>query len=175
MIAIYDMLAKVMYDEERDCEYSPLSCMNNEDYANRIKTEDANPCIFAINASSKLNSDIALDFRRVLNESRIDFLIGFEQAYEEILPNISEYVGAVDGASANFYESPFLETQKLIGESTELLYEKHPQTGAITIREQGSNRKDAYTSCSYGSYFAGLLEQDLLSNVDEYEFQILIN
>ena len=60
-IAIYDLLAKVMYDEERGVEYPPLLCMNDDTVASRIKIEGAKPCIFVINATQKLNSDIALD------------------------------------------------------------------------------------------------------------------
>lgn len=175
MISIYDLLAKVMYDEERGVEYAPLSCMNDDSLANRIKAEGAIPCIFAINATQKLNSDIALDFRRVLDSGKIDFLTTFEQASEEILPNIKEYVEAVDGATQSFYEAPFLETQALISETTDLVYEKREQTGAIVIHEQGANRKDRYTSVSYGSYFASLLEKDLISKNADYEFSVFIN
>ena len=174
-IAIYDLLAKVMYDEERGVEYSPLSCMNDDSVANRIKINGALPCIFVINATQKLNSDIALDFRSVLNSNKIDFLITFEQASEEFLPNVKEYIGALDATTQVFYESPFLETQALISETTELVYEKKEQTGAIVLHEQGLNRKDRYTSCSYGSYFATLLETDLASKNEEYEFSVFIN
>ena len=175
MIAIYDMLAKIMYDEERDCEYAPLTCMNDDTIANRIKIEGALPCIFAINASQKLNSDIAHDFRYVLDGKQIDFLISFEKASEEILPNIKEYISSPDPEVQSFYEAPFLETQALIGETTALVYEKKEQTGVIVIKEQGANRKDRYTSCSYGSYFASLLEKDLISKNDEYEYSVYIN
>ena len=175
MIAIYDLLAKVMYDEERGVEYSPLSSMNDDAVANRIKIEGALPCIFVVNATQKLNSDIALDSRRVLDGNKIDLLITFEQASEEFLPNIKEYVGALDGNTQAFYEAPFLETQALISETTDLVYEKKEQTGAIIIREQGINRKDRYTSCSYGSYFASLLEKDLISKKDDYEFAVFVN
>ena len=175
MIAIYDMLAKVMYDEERDREYAPLQCMNDDAIANRIKIEGATPCIFAINASQKLNSDIAQDFRRVLDAKQIDLLVSFEYALEEILPNIKEYANSPDAETQSFFERPFLETQALIGETTALVYEKKEQTGAIVIKEAGTNRKDRYTSCSYGSYFASLLEKDLISNNDEYEFEVFIN
>ena len=65
--------------------------------------------------------------------------------------------------------------QALISETTGLLYEKKPQTGAIVISEQGTNRKDRYTSVSYGSYFASLLEKDLVSNDEEYEYSVIIN
>lgn len=174
-VSIYDALARIMYDEERDCEYSPLSCMNDDKTANRVIADGAEPCIFVVNATPKLNSDIAQDFRRILDEGMIDLLVGFEQASEEILPNISDYVNAPDANTQMFYESPFLETQALISETTGLIHEKNVQTGVITIKERGSNRKDRYTSVSYGSYFAGLLGQDLLSNVEEYEYGVFIN
>lgn len=164
-----------MYDEERDCEYSPLSCMNDEKTANRVKAEGATPCIFAVVATPKLNSEIAQNFRRVLEEERIDLLVGFETASEEILPNNKDYVDAPDADTQIFFENPFLQTQALISETTGLVYEKNVQTGVITIHERGSNRKDRYTSVSYGSLFCDYLEQDLLSNNDEYEFEVLIN
>lgn len=164
-----------MYDEDRGIEYSPLSCMNDESIANRIKVDGAIPCIFAINASQKLNSDIALDFRRVLETKKVDLLISFEQAAEEILPNIKEYINTPDADTQVFYESPFLETQALISETTSLIYEKKQDTGVIVVREQGANRKDRYTSCSYGSYFASLLEKDLVSHNEDYEFATFIN
>jgi len=175
LIAVYDILARPLYDEERRIEYSPLSCMNDDNIANRIRVEGAEPRIFAINASQKLNSDIAIDFRRVLAEKRIDFLIPFEQAQEEILPNIKEYISAEEADMQIFYEIPFLETQALLSETTSLVYEKKPDTGVICIHETGSNHKDRYTSVSYGSYLASLLERDLVSQTDEYEYDVFIN
>lgn len=174
-ISIYDALARVMYDDERDCEYSPLLCMNDEKIASRVKADGATPCIFVIVANPKLNSDIAKDFRQVLDGEMIDLLVSFEQASEEILPNISEYINSPDVDTQFFFESPFLETQALISETTALLYEKNPQTDIITIKERGANRKDRYTSCSYGSYFFSILGQDLLSSSDDYEFEVFIN
>ena len=174
-ISIYDMLAKVMYDEDRDMEYSPLSCMNDDSVANRIQIEGANPCIFVINATQKLNSDIAMDFKRVLMDKKIDLLIGFEAASEEILPKIKEYVMSPDADGQAFFEAPYLETQALINETTSLVYEKKEQTGIIVIHEKGANRKDRYTSVSYASYFASLLEKDLMSQGSEYEYHVFVN
>lgn len=169
-IAVYDLLAKVMYDEERDCEYSPLCCMNDENIANRIKIAGAKPVIFIINASQKLNSDIAFVMKNILDDKRIDLLINHNEALESILPNIIGYNSNEDINIQLFYEKPFLETQILISEMVNLTYEKKEQTGAIIISEQGSNRKDRYTSVSYGNYFASLLEQDLLSDVSDYDY-----
>jgi hypothetical protein len=162
-ISIYDILARVIYDDERDCEYSPLSCMNDESVSNRIKINGADPVIFVISASQKLNSEIASTMRSILEDKRIDFLINYNDAMEDILPNINDYVNSKNMDEQIIFEKPYLENQMLISEMTSLTYEKHPQTGAITLSEQGSNRKDRYTSVSYGNYFASLLEQDLLS------------
>lgn len=174
-IAIYDMLARIMYDDERDLEYTPLSCMNDDSIANRIKIEGANPCIFVINATQKLNSDIAMDFRRVLNEQQIDLLVSFETAGEEVLPNYKDYINSPDASVQSFFEAPFLETQAFISETTSLMYEKKEQTGIVIIKEYGNNRKDRYTSISYGSWFASALEKDLISVNDDYEFSVFIN
>jgi hypothetical protein len=163
-VTCYDLLAKIMYDEERDYEYSPLKCMNNENYANRIKIDGAKPAIFVINASQNLNSDIAQSFRNVLVNKQIDFLVNLNIAKEELFPNIKIYNDTMDMSTQLFYENPFLETQLLINETAELVYEKKEQTGVTVVKEQSGNTKDRYTSVSYGSYFASLLEQDLLSD-----------
>lgn len=174
-VAIFDILARTLFDENRNVEYSALTCMNDEGLANRIKVEGAEPRIYAINASQKLNSDIALNFRRRLAENKIDFLVTFETAKEEILPNIKEYSEAEEIDESFMYERPFLETQALFAETTDLIYEKKPDTGVIVIREQGNNRKDRYTSCSYGAYLCSLLERDLLTKNDDYEVSVFIN
>lgn len=63
----------------------------------------------------------------------------------------------------------------MINECAELQYEKMPQTGIIKIYEQGKNRKDRYTSCSYGSYFFDQLELDLAGSSSDYDFETFIN
>lgn len=174
--AIFDKLARVMYDDERGVEYSPLTCMNDEKTANRVtKTEGAKPCIFVINATEKLNSEIAQNFHIVLNEEKIDLLIPFEQAKEQILADMKEYTTTPDAYRQIFYEAPFLETQSFISETTSLLSEKKVQTGALVVYEASGNRKDRYTSVSYASYFADLLEKDLLSKNEDYQYTVLIN
>ena len=84
-------------------------------------------------------------------------------------------MSAIDVDTQLFYEQPYLETQELINECVELTYERKEQTGLIVISEQGANRKDRYTSVSYGVHFASLLEQDLLSDNSDYETCVFIN
>lgn len=174
-LSIYQELARVLYDEERGVEYPPLSCMNNDKVAGVIKNQGANPCIFIVQANQALNSKIAIDFRKTLIDKKIDLLVPFQKALTDIFPLFKAYRNAPDAEAQLFFESPFLETQALISETSELLYEIKEQTGAIVIREKGKNRKDRYSSCSYCSYFASQLEKDLLSNSDEYEYHTFIN
>lgn len=168
-------LGKTLYDEERGIEYPPLKCMNNEIYASVVKNPNAPAVIFAINATSQLNSDIAYSFRRSLMEHRTELLVNYNIAKDEILSENEDYKNELDVDMQFEFERPFLETQALINECAELLYEKSPATGVVKIYEQGSNRKDRYTSCSYGSYFFDQLELDLDTNDSNYDFACLIN
>ncbi len=163
-------LQKVLYDEERGIEYQPLKCMNNSDYSKVCQDHNAKECIFAINASQQLNSDIAVNFRQNLVEGKIDFLVNYNIAKEEVLSSFKEYLEVTDPDEQVHYEMPFLNTQLMINESAELQYEKMPQTGLIKIKEQGSNRKDRYTSVSYGSYFIDQLEKDLIGNSSKADY-----
>lgn len=156
-------LQKVLYDEERGIEYSPLKTMNNKDYAKVCQDPNAKECIYVINATQNLNSDIAIAFRKNLMENKIDFLVNLNTGKEEVLSSYTEYTPTNDSDIQIQFEMPFIQTQLMINECAELQYERMPQTGVIKIHEQGKNRKDRYTSCSYGSYFIDQLEYDLLS------------
>lgn len=172
-IGVYDRLAKVMYDDDRQIEYSPLKCMNDESIANRVKIPNANSCIFAVVASQKLNSEIATTLKTTLQDNKLDLLIPYNKALEEQLPKIDEYRTATELSDQLFYERPYLETQEFIAETNGLLCERKEQTGIIVVSERGSNCKDRYTSVSYGNYFISLLEQDLASSNDNYDYVAL--
>jgi hypothetical protein len=149
--------------------------MNKKELAELIVVEGAEERIYSIEGSQKLNSDIAQDFRSILCQKRIEFLIPLEKALEDILPRIKEYQTAPDGDTQGFYETPFLETQALFSETTSLLYEKKKDSGLIVVHEQGAARKDRYSSVSYGNWFATLLEKDLEAQSEEYEFATFAN
>lgn len=175
-IGVYDLLIKVLYDEERQKEYPPWGCMNDDKIKDTHPTAPGAPqIIYTINATAKLNSDIAIDFRGVLSDERIDFLIDFEDALDEILMKIPDYRDAMNSDDQVFFETPFYETKALVGETVGLVYEKDAQTGRIRIEERPGERKDRYTSVSYGSYFITLLEQGLSTGNEEYEFMAFYN
>lgn len=159
-------LEKVLYDEERGVEYPPLKVMNNDEYAKVCQDKNAKECIYVINATQNLNSDIAIAFRKNLVENKIDFLVNYNTAKEDILLHDKEYIESLknDAIKQADFELPFLETQLMVNECAELQYEKMPQTGIIKVYEQGNKRKDRYTSCSYGSYFIDKLELDMIGS-----------
>ena len=174
-ILVYDRLAQVLYDSERDCEYPAWQCFNDDNTARRITTPGAVPVAFVITASAKLNSDIAMLMRDCINSGRLELLVGHQTAMEEVIPNIDEYKRAPDADTQVFFERPYLETQALISEMIGLEYQKSATTGDIRLFETGSAKKDRYSSLSYGVYLASLLERDLISNTSDYDAKVFIN
>lgn len=169
-LLVYDRLAKILYDEDRDCEYPAWKCMNDEDIAKRVNVVGAVENVFAINASQKLNNDIAISLRGILEANMIDLLVNLDEAKDILESKIPEYSPTALTETILFYERPFLETQALINEMMSLEYTRNEQSGVITLYETGSNTKDRYVSLAYGNYFIGLLEQDLLSDNSDYDF-----
>jgi len=176
-IQVLYSLQKVLYDEERGIEYEPLRCMNNDEYAKVCQHPQAKTCIYAINASTTLNSSIAQDFRKCLSDKKISMLVNYNIAKSEILDNIDDYTHACDYDLVDVqseYEKPFFETQEAINECIELQYEKDAN-GVIKIHEKGSNRKDRYSSISYGNYFISQLELNLTGIDNDYGFCCFLN
>ena len=172
-ISVYDMLAKVLFDEERNVEYKPWKCMNDDKVANRIQIAGAEENVYIIKAQLETNSNIAESMRNALNSGMIDLLISNTEAVDEIANFIPEYASA-DVDTQLFFERPYIETVALINEMINLEYERGDQTGLIKIMNN-SDRKDRYTSVSYGNYFAQMLEHDLLSDTAEYDYVPLFN
>ena len=170
-LMVYDRLAKILYDEERDCEYPAWKCINDSDIAKRVTVVGALENLFAINASTKLNNDIAVLLHSVLEANMIDLLVNFDEAKDILESNVPEYSATLDIDTKGFFERPYLETQALINEMMSLEYIRNEQTGIITLFETGSNTKDRYVSLAYGNYYIGILEQNLLSDQDsDYDF-----
>lgn len=173
-LGIYDMLAKVLYDEERNVEYRPWSCMNDDVIAKRIIIAGQEPVVYAVKAGLEMNSRIAVCMRKTLQDHMIDLMVNHTEGVEDLQNIVPEYSTA-DTDTQLFFERPYLETVALINEMIALDYTVMSQTGAIRIEERGFARKDRYTAVSYGNYFAELLEQDLLSDNTDYDFVVLCN
>jgi len=164
-ISVYDVGARVVYDDERGIEYAPWCCMNNPEIAKRINSGVDNPNVYAVSASQKFNSDIAFNLRQMLFDGKLDLLVNPNEATEELAARVPEYISA-SAEEQLVFESPYLETMLTINEAAELECEKLEQTGAVRLRERSGARKDRYTSLSYGCWFASELGRDMDSDDD---------
>lgn len=173
-ISIYDALAKVLYDVERNVEYEPWTCMNDDSLKSRIVIAGQKEVVFSIKAQLETNSKIAVCMKNTLNNKMIELMVPNQEGVEELQRIVPEYATA-DVETQLFHERPFLETVALINEMISLEYTVQNQTGLIKIEERTGARKDRYTSVSYGNYFIELLEQDLFSDSSEYEYAVFYN
>ena len=170
--SLYDSLAKVLYDVDRNVEYEPWTCMNDEKIRNRVVIAGQKEVVFSIKASLDLNSKIAMCMQDTLRNRMIELMVSNQEGVEELQRLVPEYATA-DVDTQLFYERPYLETVALINEMIGLEYTVLNQTGLIKIGEKPGARKDRYTSVSYGNYFISLLEADLFSDSSGYEYVTL--
>jgi len=167
-IAIFEQLAIVTKDEERGIEYPPLTVYEHKSLSKDLLEElkektlgvNAIPVIYPILASSKLNSDIAVDFRDKLQRGMINFLVNDNEAEAYLIKNNKEYSESMDVYLKTWYIEPYIQTELLVNETINLEYSI--VGGNIKLEAVGTARKDRYTSCSYGNYFASILERDLI-------------
>jgi hypothetical protein len=130
---------------------------------------NGSPVLYAVTASSKLNSDMAVNLRNLFVDKRIDLLVGQADGVEELSSKVPEYMNTTDPEIQLAFEKPYLETMALVSECTNLQYEKLENTGAIRLKERSGEMKDRYTSLAMGCYFASELERDLEKYADEDE------
>lgn len=158
---IIDTLCKTLYDDERCLEYPPIKCMNDEALNRACTSSAALPVMYAVSASTKLNSNIAVNLKSMLGEGRVQLLVPKDEGIDEIRKYVSEYIKTDDPDIQLFYENPYLQTMLLFSEMINLEYTK-TDLGDIRIHERPSLTKDRYTSISYGCWFATELARDLL-------------
>lgn len=93
-VAIYDALAKVLYDVDRNVEYEPWTCMNDDKLKARIVIAGQKEAVFSVKASLELNSKIAVSMRDSLNNRMIELMVSNQEGVEELQRLYPEYVSA---------------------------------------------------------------------------------
>lgn len=165
-LAIYDQMCMDLFDREKGVEYPAISCMNNEEMANRCLSSDAPKLVFAVKASSTLNSEMAISLKNNLKNGRYKFLIS-ELDSKEYLSSLKGYDEMQPEDKAKF-KQPYLQTTYMINEFVNLSNEG--KDGVIKLKEPSSGRKDRFTSILYGDHFAKYLENTYKQlNDTEYE------
>ena len=176
-MGIYDELAKMQYDDERDIEYPAWTCFNDEKTAERIHIPDALPVVFSVKADKKFNHEIAVKMRDILQKNKIKFLINSTEARDYLEVHNKDYTDTLSVDKKVLFEYPYFQSECLINEMINLTYEVSENTNLIRLTTASqSNRKDRYTSVAYANYFADLLEKDLLQESEsEYDYAFFFN
>ena len=156
-ISILDLLGSDLYDRETNTTYRPLACMNDDKLAERCYDSSARKVIYAINASTKFNSDAALKLRDAVNRGKVHTLVSQEEA--KVVINKHKFSKTSEEYLRLLYE-PYINSYAFILETVKLEYETS-DGGIVRVREIAGMRKDRYTSVSYGNYFADELEGSL--------------
>ena len=151
-LAVYQSLARVLYDEDRDVEYAPIRAMNNDGIAGTVQNSGCPERVFCISASAKLNSDIAVNANYYFSEGLIELLVHRNAVTDEISQMAMDLINPSEERFE--LEKPYLETLLTISEMVELTYERGQNTGIITLREVAGRTKDRYVSLAYGLFFA---------------------
>ncbi|MEH7116026.1 terminase family protein [Neobacillus vireti] len=157
-MSIYDELAKVQYDEQRDVEYEAWCAFNDDEMRARAKSPNPLPVVFSIKAGSRLNHEIATSLRVNLQGSNIELPISEIEA-KDLLSDKKHYQSASIEDKV-MYEMPFVQATLLVNELVNL--EHDIVGGYIKIKEKAGKRKDRYSSLGFSNYLAKILESENL-------------
>lgn len=150
-------MTKVQYDEDRDCEYSSMKAYNDEKMSERAD-KTALPVIFSIKVVKlDVNHEIAMSLKDCFQKKKIKLLVNEIEGRDFLV----EKQGILKKSPEEqaYRIRPYSQTTAMINELINL--ESQIYNGFVRIRERGRNRKDAYSSISYGNYLAKILEKDL--------------
>ena len=156
---IIDELGKVLYDAERDKEYSPIKVFNNQELADRCKNKEASPIIYAFIASADLNSKMHMAMLGSLKDGKYKMLVSQIKCKDEYLSNKKEYnIAGIDEKIR--YESPYTYSDLTLNEMINLNKE-FVQGGKIKLVEPSNGTKDKYITSAMANMFIQELETEL--------------
>lgn len=158
-IGIFDMLVTDLTCPDSGEIYPAFTCFNDSEMANRYKGASPHPpkVIYSIKATNKFNSECAVFLKDCIRRGKLRLLVG-EKEYEEAMYETSFYAG-LDEALKLELKLPYIQTTLTVNELVNL--DCTLQGSEIRIAERGQERKDRYSSLSYGNFLANELERQL--------------
>ena len=156
-IGVYDAITKVQYDEDRDEEYESFRAFNDEKMSERAD-KTALPVIFSIKVVKlDVNHEIAMSLKDVFQKRKIKLLVNEIEGRDFLVEKQNMLKKSPEEQA--YMIKPYAQTTAMINELINL--DSQIYNGFIRIRERGRNRKDRYSSLSYGNFLAKILERDL--------------
>lgn len=128
-----------------------------EDLAERAIDNTGIACIIPFIGTAELNSNIWIQFKKDLNQSKLSFLIDdldFENQFED-----TEEYYSMSVEEKTEVRLPYVQTMLLINEAVNLTQEW--RDGKCKLTEPRTGTKDKFVACAYGNYFFSLLENKL--------------
>jgi hypothetical protein len=167
---VYVDLSLPYFNEERGIQMPGFALMNRPEMSENTrkdlteKTRGINglPIIFPISATSELNSDIYVAFRSALQKKLWNFLTDEMEAEEFITKNMPTTI--TDSELHAFALHPHTQVSFFVQECLNLEYK--PLNSLVRL-DEGSGRKDRFSSVAYANFLASLFDKDLLKENDD--------
>lgn len=165
-------LSMPYFNEERGIQMPAFTVMNRpevdgkqkEDLIEKTMGTNALPIIFPISGTASLNTDIHVAFRSSLQKKLWHFLISDVDAEDFLVRNMKEFFNQEDEGIRAFLLHPYVQTNLMINEALNLEYIIKDSNIKL---DEGSGRKDRYTSVSYANYLCSILDKDILREEDK--------
>lgn len=153
---ILDYIMKDRFDPVFNIPYKAMTCINNDDLAERCKVKDARKCIYAIKATPQMNSNMHLSLRTALQNGNINFLVD-ETNLDELLSNKIKNYEKLSSTMQAKVKLPYYQTSALINELINL---DHEMSGnMVKVKEKPGMRKDRFSSLEYNNYVVDQIKQ----------------
>ena len=163
-LSIFDECSKIIYDNDRDCEYPPWTCLNNDEMKDRAFDKNAIPLIYSIKVvKAEENHKMAMSLKNCFENKKIKLLVNEIEGKDHLIEKHDYMMKSIE-EQGNLIKS-YVQTTMLVNELVNL--EAEIKSGLVKLKEIGRNRKDRYSSLSYTNYYASILEQDLKIKEDD--------
>lgn len=161
-----DEFAKILYDDERDIEYEPISVFNRQEYADRCKNKNASPIIYVFIGGADTNDTMHKLFKGALMDSRYKMLVSHTRCLDDYLKDKQEWILGSPEDRAR-YEKPYVYSDLSLNEMINLNMKLIQQT-KIQLTEPSTGTKDKYVTSAMANLFIQELELELTKQDSGY-------
>ena len=144
-IGVYDFCIKPQYDAEYGITYEAMTCINDDNMADRCKIKNANKVIWSIKANADFNTKAAIALRAGFQNGSINLLVSEFDA-EELVKKIRGY-SKMTAKEQSALKLPYIQTSLMVNELINLDHEIKGTN--IKITEKQGMRKDRFSALEY--------------------------
>ena len=144
-IGVYDFIIKPQYDADYGVTYDAMTCINDDNMADRCKVRGANKVIWSVKATADFNNKAALALRAGFQNGSINLLTSEFEA-EELVKKIRGY-SKMSSMEQSMLKLPYIQTSLMVNELINLDHEIKGTN--IKIIERPGMRKDRFSALEY--------------------------